>query len=285
MVWSWKFFAATKCIHACGDIAACKKGIHALTALFQPAGDDASPDIAFVIRKRHADMVLTINGELAWQGRDAGEMVAAFEMNFYNRIIDALPAELISLHAATVAVRGLCLSCAGASGAGKSSLCTRMLLAGGTYFSDEYTLLDKAGRVLPFPRPLQWSEEVHPAFSTQSILDSGLLRRTAYRFPDKDGRMVTSVLWHPAHVARAPVQINIVLLPRYASSSPAAEITPLHRSQALLELTGHLHQIRPAIENVRLLHARIPSSVRFYRLIFSDVHAAWRALMKTIIQT
>jgi len=283
--WKHRFSAALLTVDVESHVAACNQGVHDLIALFPCADNTLPPDIVFTITMHHADMILTMNGKHVWQGCDAGEIVAAFELNFYRRMIGSLTTGLVSMHAATIDVNGRRLTCAGTSGAGKSSLCTRALLAGGSYFSDEFTLLDTSGCVLPFPRPLQWSEEHHPAFPIHTMMQSGLFTRASYRFADKHGDSVTSFLWLPEHVANSPAPLDVILLPHYASTAPPANITPLNRSQALLELSDHLHYAPSTIESVRLLHARIPLNVCFYRLVFSDVHAAWNILAENgIIQ-
>jgi hypothetical protein len=43
----------------------------------------------------------------------------------------------------------------GPSHAGKTTLVAALLRAGATYFSDEYAVLDRRGRVHPYPRPLR----------------------------------------------------------------------------------------------------------------------------------
>ncbi len=280
MLWSWELIVTDRCVRIEGNVPACRKILHDLIALFPDADEGAPPDVVFGIRIHGGQLRLTLNGKCLWQGRHAGETAAAFEWHFYKWLVESLPCGLLSLHAATVSFRDRTLTFAGASGAGKSSLCTRALLAGGVYFSDEFTLLDEMGHVIPFPRPLQWSEDVHPAFSTQSILDSGLFTRSAYTFPDKDGRRVASVLWHPSRIARKPAPMEIVVLPQHGAEAPAAECKRLQRSQALLELAACVHQRPFGGDSVRLLHERIPPGVCFYRLVFSDVHAAWRRLLE-----
>jgi len=216
-----------------------------------------------------------LDDESLWQGKDAGEVVAAFEYEFYNRVISALYPPLISLHASTVSINGTCITCAGISGAGKSSLCTEALLHGAAYFSDEFTLLDVTGRIVPFPRPLQWGSEEHPAFSHETMLASGLFHKASYRFPDRSGNTVTSLLWHPEHLAKAPEPMCIVLLPQYDATSSTATLTGLRRSQSIMELAAHVHHNLPPTERIRRLHEQIPDQTAFYRLSFSDVHAAW----------
>jgi len=253
----------------------CVQGIASLTALF-PTSEHSSPDMLFSIRPS-TDMIQLVSGdEQLWQGKDAGEVVAAFEYEFYNRTISALYPPLISLHASTVNVNGTCITCAGASGAGKSSLCTEALLHGATYFSDEFTLLGETGQITPFPRPLQWGCEVHPAFPHETMLDSGLFKQALYRFPDRKGEMVTSLLWHPERFANTPEPMRIVLLPQYDAATSASTLTELRRSQGIMELAAHVHHNLPPAERIRLLHGWVPVQTTFYRLHFADVHVAWK---------
>jgi len=260
----------------------CMQGIADLTVLF-PASHQSVPDILFSIQPSAGIFQLTLDDELLWQGKDAGEVVAAFEYEFYNRTITALYPPLISLHASTVSLNGTCITCAGASGAGKSSLCTEALLQGAAYFSDEFTLLDRTGQITPFPRPLQWGSEEHPVFSHETMLKSGLFNKASYRFPDRAGSTVTSLLWHPEHLANAPEPMRIVLLPQYDAKNSAAALTGLRRSQGIMELAAHVHHNLPPAERIRRLHERIPDQAVFYRLSFSDVHAAWKQV-ETLIR-
>jgi hypothetical protein len=255
----------------------CVQGIADLTVLF-PVSHQSVRDMLFSIKPSAGILQLTLDDKLLWQGKNAGEVIAAFEYEFYNHVIGALYPPLLSLHASTVSINGTCITCAGISGAGKSSLCTEALLAGATYFSDEFTLLDTAGHIVPFPRPLQWGSEEHPAFSHEIMLKSGLFNKTSYRFPDRSGNTVTSLLWHPEHLAKVPEAMCIVLLPQYDATSSTAALTELRRSQGIMELAAHVHHNLPPTKRIHLLHKRVPDQATFYRLSFSDVHAAWKQI-------
>jgi hypothetical protein len=56
------------------------------------------------------------------------------------------------VHAGVVGWGGKAILLPGRSFAGKSTLVTSLVNAGATYYSDEYAVLDDAGRVLPYPR-------------------------------------------------------------------------------------------------------------------------------------
>jgi len=253
----------------------CIHGISALTALF-PTGGGSVPDMMFSIRASDGLIELSLADALLWQGKDAGEVVAAFEHALYSGVVDALHPPLISLHASTVSTGNACVTCAGISGAGKSSLCTEALLQGASYLSDEFTLLDETGYITPFPRPLQWGGEEHPAFSHDAMLASGLFKKDSYSFPDREGNTVTSLLWQPERLTSTSRSMRIVLFPRYDATAPVTTLAELRRSQGVMELATHVHHPLPLADRIHLLHTWIPARTAFYRLAFSNVHAAWK---------
>jgi hypothetical protein len=58
------------------------------------------------------------------------------------------------VHGGVVAHGGGAILLPGSTGAGKSTLVAELVRQGARYFSDEYALIDDAGRVHPYPRPL-----------------------------------------------------------------------------------------------------------------------------------
>ena len=260
----------------------CMAGTDALTALFPRADDAANADLRFCFTHECRAIHLTCNDALLWQGEDAGEVIAAFEWAFYNRVIAMLYPEFISLHAACIGMNGQAIIFAGESGSGKSSLCTAALLDGGAYLSDEYTLLDGEGRIQAFPRPLQWGATTHPAFSADEMMQSGVFSRREYTFSDANGTQVTSLLWHPRQKADARPGPAMLILPKYSPTAEGAHAQPVPRSQALLELAAEMHHKPPAAERVRMLHQRLPRTLIFLRVNFSDVHQAWREIRQRL---
>ena len=61
---------------------------------------------------------------------------------------------LIFIHAGVVSFDGRAILVPGRSLAGKSTLVEALVRAGGTYYSDEFALLDSSSGVLPYPRAL-----------------------------------------------------------------------------------------------------------------------------------
>jgi hypothetical protein len=93
----------------------------------------------------------------------------------------------VFVHAAVVDWNGRALIFPGSTHAGKSTLTRALLEAGATYSSDEYAVFDSAGRVHPFPIPIQIrlagrnSRFLVPDRWTRSPIDPGLLVFATYR--------------------------------------------------------------------------------------------------------
>ncbi|MCS6860093.1 MAG: hypothetical protein NZT92_07230 [Abditibacteriales bacterium] len=63
------------------------------------------------------------------------------------------------VHADVVGWRGKAIVIPGRSRSGKTTLVEALVKAGATYYSDEYAVFDKRGRVHPYPKPLSIREE------------------------------------------------------------------------------------------------------------------------------
>jgi len=101
------------------------------------------------------------------------------------------------IHGGVVGHEGRVILLPGSTGAGKSTLVAELVRQGASYFSDEYALIDAAGRVHPYPRPL--------------FLRNG----------PGDGRPVLASEMGGT-VAREPIAVGLVLELRYAAD---AELT------------------------------------------------------------
>ncbi|HEX6631974.1 MAG TPA: hypothetical protein VF048_12825, partial [Gemmatimonadaceae bacterium] len=91
-------------------------------------------------------------GEVA-HVRDAATAAALLLDDLEFRVALHAPDRLF-VHAAAVAWHGRVVAIPGRSFAGKSTLAAALVRAGAHYYSDEFTVLDDRGLVLPFPRPL-----------------------------------------------------------------------------------------------------------------------------------
>ncbi len=74
------------------------------------------------------------------------------------------------VHGGVVGHGGRAILLPAPTGAGKSTLVAELVRRGALYFSDEYALIDSAGRVHPYPRPLllrNGSGECRPVLATE----------------------------------------------------------------------------------------------------------------------
>jgi hypothetical protein len=122
---------------------------------------------------------------------DLEQLLELFERDIQMRVAELAPRRTF-VHAGVVGWRGRAIVIPGPSHSGKSTLVAELMRAGGTYFSDEYAVFDRCGRVLPFARPLslrgadgataqrRTAEELGGSSSTDP-LPLGLVVVTRYR--------------------------------------------------------------------------------------------------------
>jgi hypothetical protein len=86
-------------------------------------------------------------------GLDATAAARAVEADLESFLAEHAPRRVF-VHAGVVIWKGRAILLPGSSRAGKSSLVAALVAAGAAYFSDEFAVLDEAGRVHPFARRL-----------------------------------------------------------------------------------------------------------------------------------
>ncbi len=283
MPWHSSFHIAHINIEIRADSDICRDEMQSIISLYEPT-ENITPDIVFRFEEQNHAFTLSANREPLWQSGDSRDFPPAFEIHLYFQVIERMTPQILPLHASAVSVDNsqVCLF-AGASGAGKSSICTAAILDGAAYLTDEFALLDESGLIHPFPRPLQWDAVEHPAFSQHELLNKALFSKSQYSFPDPDGNIVTSQLWLPASVQHQPGQATCIILPQYDAAAPASELLPLRRGEALMQLPQHLHQKLSPAESLKELNHRISNDARFFSLRFSDVRTAWRAVRQQLV--
>jgi hypothetical protein len=95
----------------------------------------------------------------------------AFEADVQLHVAEMAP-ERIFVHAGVVGYQGRAILLPGRSFAGKSILVRELVRAGAQYYSDEYAVLDSAGGVHPYPRPISIRNERNPG-ATKLPVDTG----------------------------------------------------------------------------------------------------------------
>jgi hypothetical protein len=101
---------------------------------------------------RHFHLVYAGSGRVA-RTHDLDDALRALSAD-----IDAALAQwgpgYVFIHAGVVGWKGRAILLPGRSFSGKTTLVADLVRVGATYYSDDYAVLDAAGRVLPFARPL-----------------------------------------------------------------------------------------------------------------------------------
>ncbi len=131
----------------------------------------------------------------------------------------------VFVHAGVVGWRGRAIVIPGRTMSGKSTLVKALVEAGATYYSDEYAVLDKRGRVHPYLRSLSMRQngggrpkKIHPEAlgGTTGVrpLPVGLVVATSYRpgvrwrpRPLSPGRAVMELLAHTVPARRDPERV------------------------------------------------------------------------------
>ncbi len=150
---------------------------------------------------------------------DAAEALAAHAEPF---VAERAPGHLF-VHAGVVGWKGRAIVMPGASFAGKTTLVQAWLEAGATYYSDEFAVLDRAGSVHPFARPLSVRDgstaltrrapaaELGAETGT-TPLPIGLVLVTSYR---------PGARWRPRRLTAAPTLLALMRHTIAARGNPA----------------------------------------------------------------
>lgn len=93
------------------------------------------------------------DGQLLVARANWDELCEAFDSDL-EFFIASRSRKLLFVHAGVVSWRAQAIVIPGPSHSGKTTLVQALLRAGASYYSDEFALIDSAGSVHPFPRPL-----------------------------------------------------------------------------------------------------------------------------------
>jgi hypothetical protein len=185
---------------------------------------------------------------------DVGWALAAHAESF---VAERAPDHLF-VHAGVVGWEGRAIVMPGASFAGKTTLVQAWLEAGATYYSDEFAVLDRAGRVHPFARPLAIRDgstaltrrvpvAALGAESGTTPLPVGLILVTSYR---------AGARWRPRHLTAAPTLLALMRHTVAARGNPEHSMPILKQAvSGGLALTGVRGEAPPLVSAV-LKHLR-----------------------------
>jgi hypothetical protein len=184
---------------------------------------------------------------------DLGEAFSVLESEIRQSVAAAARGRTF-VHAGVVAWRGRAILVPGRSRSGKTTLVAELVRSGAVYYSDEFAVLDRRGRVHPFAKSLSIREGCAHHETVR--------RRRAEELGGSCGE--------------EPLPVGLVV---FASYSPGAEWRPatLTRGEAVLEMLSHTvpARLRPEASLVALERALSrATALRGERGEASDVAAA-----------
>lgn len=173
--------------------------------------------------------------------------------------------DLLWFHAGAAEFAGHTIMLPGPSGGGKSTIVTGLCSRGWKFLSDDVTPLDlRTGRLIPFPRL--------PRVRRSSITE----------MPRRQLRRVrkTMVDIEPHNICRTPAAVHMLVFPRYASSSSAADLTPCPPARATLMLLENclnfINHSEAAMDFICGLTQRSPA----FHLSFHNMSCALTSIIK-----
>jgi hypothetical protein len=117
--------------------------VHRHYAIELGAGAAAVPDTSRLV----------IDGVDLVPGAHQEPVLEAFESDLQRYVAEHARGRVF-VHAGAVGWHGQGIVLPGSSWSGKTTLVAELVRSGATYYSDEYAVLDRLGRVHPYPRPL-----------------------------------------------------------------------------------------------------------------------------------
>jgi hypothetical protein len=159
---------------------------------------------------------LVIHAQSELIGSTADEALALGMVDAQIRAQVALLApEHIFVHAGVVAVDGRAVAVPGSTHTGKTTLTQALVAAGAVYYSDEFAVIDAAGLVHPYPKPL------------------------SIRHPDGSGRTTeTAAGALGGETGREPIPLGLIVVTSYRPGATLRPV-PLSAAAAMLALLGH----------------------------------------------
>jgi len=168
--------------------------------------------------------------------------------------------DYLFVHAGVVGWEGRAIVMPGSSFAGKTTLVQAWLEAGATYYSDEFAVFDRLGRVHPFARALEIRDDSRPltgrvpaaalgAETGTTPLRVGLVLVTSYR---------TGARWRPRRVTAAPTLLALMRHTVAARGSPEHSMPILKAAASSgIAFSGPRGEARGLVSAV-LLHVGTP---------------------------
>jgi len=210
---------------------------------------DALLSRAYCVSSTRRGLSLDADGVALATDASLAALLDALEGDLALHVAALAPAHVF-IHAGVVAHRGRAIVLPGRTFSGKSTLVEGLLARGAVYYSDEYAVIDREGRVLPYPRPLS-------------------LRRA--RGPSRRVR--------PARHGRRPIRVGWVYGLKFSATADALAVSPISRGRAALLLMDNAVAARLAPRRVlSALRAAVEDAAGWVGVRGAAKHAARRIL-------
>lgn len=184
------------------------------------------------------------------RGLDPGEVTSQLISDLHRRAAEFSRSKLF-VHAGVIAWKGQAILLPGRSYTGKSTLVAELVRAGATYYSDEYAVLDRAGRVHPYARPLVLRG--NPENADQTSVPYLISRRqkplpvSAVLFT----RFRDDAKWRPRKLSPGQSLLGLLSHTVQAQTRPKVALSILQRvTQNCLALAGPRGEARPTAETL-----------------------------------
>lgn len=237
---------------------------------------DGAPRTVFAIGRAESHGTrweVTIDGESFMSSEQIGEALHGLMVQINQHVIAARP-DLLSIHAAAVAIQNAAALLPGSSGSGKTTLCARLLQRGAAYLSDDSIALDSHGLVLGYPKALGFK-----VGTWRQFLDAGL--------DDLDHGSNWQPVWQipPSRLGAASLASadpTAIVVPRFEEGA-SLRVGPMSRvasATAVFEQLQNLmsHGVPAALELIGALVSRCSC----HSVVYGDARDAAPAVLDLI---
>jgi len=180
------------------------------------------------------------NDEPIARTRNLDDLLHALEAHVQLTVAENAPRRVF-VHAGVVGWNGKAILIPGLSYSGKSTLVSKLIRAGATYYSDEYAVLDERGRVHPYARPLGMRKP--GSFESKKVSAAKLGAKVGSK-PLRVGLVVSTKYksgahWRPRELSRGSGVLELLANTVSARSRPELALTALPRAlKSALVLKG-----------------------------------------------
>lgn len=192
------------------------------------------------------------NNEMVARTRNLDDLLDAFESHAQLTVAEHAPRRVF-VHAGVVGWDGKAIVIPGLSYSGKSTLVSKLIQAGATYYSDEYAVVDELGRVHPYPRRL--GMRLTESFEATKISAEKLGGKTGSK-PLRIGLVLSTkyksgATWRPRSLTKGQGVLQLLANTVSARTQPELALIALPRALASARiLKGVRGEAEKVIEKV-----------------------------------